>query len=169
MFRDDKDRKELVFERETPMGRKLVLARPIRVDKSCLTCHYSPSTAPASMVHLYGSTNGFGWHAGEVVGAQVVSVPMQVPIHMADVAFRSLVASLAVVGIAILFVLNLGIFFMVVRPVSTLAKRADEMSRGKLDSPELPSKGADEISVLARAFNRMQRSMAQAMKMLEQQ
>jgi nitrate/nitrite-specific signal transduction histidine kinase len=56
-----------------------------------------------------------------------------------------------------------------VRQVSILAKRADEMSRGKLDSPELPSKGGDEISILARAFNRMQRSMAQAVKMLEQQ
>ena len=168
-FRDDKSKKELVFERDTPMGRRMVLARPIAVEASCLQCHSTPSAAPASLVRSYGTVNGFGWREGEIVGAQVISVPMEVPIHMADVAFRSLMTSLIVLGILTLAVLNLGMFLMVVRPVSQLAKRADEMSRGKLNSPELPSAGSDEISVLARAFNRMQRSMAQAMKMLEQQ
>ena len=168
-FRDDKSKKELVFERDTPMGRKMVLARPIGVEAHCLVCHSSPSLAPASMVRLYGNVNGFGWHAGEIIGAQVISVPMQVPIHMADVAFRSLMTSLIVVGLITLIVLNVGMFFLVVQPLSQLAKRADEISKGKLNTPELPASGSDEISVLARAFNRMQRSMAQAMKMLEQQ
>lgn len=169
MFRDDKNKKELIFERDTPTGRRMVLARPIAVDSSCLSCHSSPSAAPASLVKLYGNVNGFGWHNGEIIGAQVISVPMEVPIHMADVAFRSLMTSLIVVGLITLVVLNIGMFFIVVRPVSQLAKRADEISRGKLNNPELPWTGSDEISVLARAFNRMQRSMAQAIKMLEQQ
>jgi protein-histidine pros-kinase len=30
------------------------------------------------MVDLYGSSNGFGWKAGEVVGAAIVSLPMRV-------------------------------------------------------------------------------------------
>jgi protein-histidine pros-kinase len=167
-FRDDRGKKELIFERDTPTGRRMVLARPVVVDASCLPCHSTPSAAPASMVRLYGNVNGFGWKNGEVIGAQVISVPMEVPIHMADVAFRSLMTSLLGVGLVTLVVLNVGMYFMVVRPLSQLAKRADEISRGKLNNPEFPAKGNDEISMLARAFNRMQRSMAQAMKMLEE-
>ena len=54
-------------------------SRPIRItDKDCLTCHSTPSAAPASMIDLYGSANGFGWKLGDVIGAQIVSVPMQV-------------------------------------------------------------------------------------------
>jgi HAMP domain-containing protein len=51
--------------------------------------------------------------------------------------------------------------------VSRFAARADEISRGQLDVPELPVQGKDEISVLAAAFNRMHRSVTAAMKMLE--
>ena len=28
------------------------------------------------MIALYGSQNGFGWKPGEIIGAQIVSVPM---------------------------------------------------------------------------------------------
>jgi protein-histidine pros-kinase len=36
-----------------------------------------------------------------------------------------------------------------------------------MDIPELPVQGRDEISILAAAFNRMHRSLAAAMKMLD--
>jgi HAMP domain-containing protein len=168
-FRDNRSRKELEIERETPMGRSLVLARPIFAKTSCLACHSTPSRAPASMIKSYGPANGFGWHDGEIVGAQVISVPMSLPIRMANTAFRTLVTSLILVGAATLIVLNLGIFFLVVRPVTQIARKADEVSKGQLDTPEFPVKGHDEISILGRAFNRMQRSLSQALRMLEQQ
>jgi len=38
-----------------------------------------------------------------------------------------------------------------------------------MDVPELPVKGRDEVSILAASFNRMHRSLAAAMKMLEKQ
>jgi nitrogen fixation/metabolism regulation signal transduction histidine kinase len=57
----------------------------------------------------------------------------------------------------------------VVRPVSRLAARADVISRGELDVPELPVRGRDEISVLAASFNRMHRSVAAAMKLLDRE
>jgi protein-histidine pros-kinase len=55
----------------------------------------------------------------------------------------------------------------VIRPVAKLSHMADEISQGKLDTEDLPVTGRDEISVLASSFNRMQRSLARAMKMLE--
>ena len=55
----------------------------------------------------------------------------------------------------------------VIRPVAKMAKLADEISQGNLHVEELSVKGRDEISVLGLAFNRMQRSLARAMRMLE--
>jgi protein-histidine pros-kinase len=51
--------------------------------------------------------------------------------------------------------------------VAKLSHMADEISQGKLDTEDLPVTGRDEISVLASSFNRMQRSLARAMRMLE--
>ncbi len=44
---------------------------------------------------------------------------------------------------------------------------ADEISQGRVVE-EIEVKGRDELSLLALSFNRMQRSLARAMKMLEQ-
>ncbi len=61
-------------------GRNLFFtARPIRVtSESCLECHSTPAAAPAGMVKIYGTQNGFGWRMGEVVGSQIVYVPSEV-------------------------------------------------------------------------------------------
>ncbi len=99
--------------------------------------------------------------------AQIVSVPVSVPVAMADRAFRQFVTSLIAVAAVTLVLLDLVLYLAVIRPVSRFAALADEISKGNMDVPELPVKGSDEISVLAAAFNRMQRSLATAMKLLE--
>jgi HAMP domain-containing protein len=166
VFRGDPHKTELVVERDTPTGRSLVLARPIVATEPCLRCHSVPSAAPVSMVRLYGKDNGFGWKNGEVIGAQVMSVPMALAIRMADSTFRSLMVSLLVLGALMLLVMNLYIYFGVVKPVTRLAALADEASKGHMDLPEFPVKGRDEVAVLAGAFNRMHRSLARALTML---
>ena len=76
---------ELVGERDTPTGRALYLARPIQItNAACLVCHSTVEAAPKTMIDLYGPANGFGWKMNEVIGAQVVSVPMSVPIARAN-------------------------------------------------------------------------------------
>ena len=90
VFRQSASNKELIGERDTPTGRTLYLARPIDVSSaSCLVCHSTVEVAPKTMIDLYGSANGFGWKFQEVIGAQVVSVPMSVPIARADETFRA--------------------------------------------------------------------------------
>ncbi len=162
-----KGQRELVGERDTPTGRSLYLARPLVAAAPCLECHSTPDAAPAAMIRHYGSANGFGWQVNEVVGAQIVSVPMSVPVHMANQAFTTLLASLAGVFVATLILLDLVLLFTVVRPLRNLAAMADQISIGKMDMPELPAGGKDEISVLAGSFNRMRRSLERAIKMLE--
>ena len=79
------DTRELIGERDTPTGRSLYLARPIQVKSAaCLDCHSTVDVAPKTMIDLYGNANGFGWKMNEVIGAQIVSVPMAVPIERAQ-------------------------------------------------------------------------------------
>ena len=44
--------------------------------------------APKTMIDTYGSANGFGWKVNDIIGAQVVSVPIAVPIQRANYAFK---------------------------------------------------------------------------------
>ncbi len=168
-FRDHPNAKEFSGERETPTGRSLYLSRPLRAGKACLICHSTPDVAPASMIKQYGSTNGFGWQENDVIGAQIVSVPMSVSVSMAKAAFRQLMTSLVGVMFVTLLILNLMLSLMVIRPVRKMATMADEISQGNLDVPELPVSGSDEISILGASFNRMHRSLAKAMKILSEQ
>jgi HAMP domain-containing protein len=165
-FRGDPKKAELFGKRDTPTGPSLFLARPIVATPPCLDCHDQPRGAPPAMVRAYGTANGFGWKAGETVGAQIVSVPMTVPIRLADVGFRELMISLGGIFLATLVLLDILLYFTVVRPVVRLSRMADQISMGNFDTPELPASGADEISLLAGSFNRMRRSLEKAINML---
>lgn len=165
-FRNFSDRKEAVGERNTPDGRSLFLAKPIAAMPPCLECHSTPDKAPPALIRVYGPNNGFGWKENEIIGAQIVSVPMNVPLNIATRAFRSLALAALAVAFAVILAFNLALRVLVIRPVTQLSALADQVSRGDLDIPEVPAKGRDEISDLARAFNRMYVSLKKAMKML---
>lgn len=167
-FRNDPSLKDFHGERNTPTGPSVFLSRPLRVSSpACLECHSTPDRAPVSMIRQYGANNGFGWHASEIVGAQVISVPESLPIAIANTALKTLLIYLVGVGIVTLIILDAVLVVTVIRPVSKLSRMAEEISQGKVDIEELPVKGRDEVSVLAAAFNRMQRSLSRAMKLLE--
>ena len=119
------------------------------------------------MIDLYGTTNGFGWKLGDVIGAQIVSVPMQVPLDRATDAFKVYLAALAVVFAVTILLLNLLLHYVIVRPIRQMSTIATEISLGKMDVPEFAERGRDEIASLGASFNRMRRSLANAMKMLE--
>jgi len=102
-----------------------------------------------------------------VVGAQVVSVPMELPLKRANDNFKLFISALIGVFVVVGIVLNIMIWLVVVRPVTQLSELADRVSQGDLNAPEFPSKGKDEIAVLADSFSRMRASVVQAMKMLD--
>jgi protein-histidine pros-kinase len=166
-FRNSSEQKELMGERDTPTGRMLYMARPIQIkDPACLACHSVPSAAPASMIKLYGDNNGFGWKHQEVIGAQVVSVPMALPIRNANKAFHLFMGSLAAIFLVTFIVLNLMLSLMIIRPIAKMSKSADRISQGDFNVPEF-GKGSDEISTLGTSFNRMRRSLQKALKLIE--
>jgi protein-histidine pros-kinase len=170
MFRNNDKLDEFAGARDTPEGRSQFLARPIRItNPDCLTCHSLPQNAPSTMLKQYGRANGFGWKMNEVVGAQIVSVPMEVAIHQADSAYRSFMTVLSIVFVAIIVLANLFLHFLVVRPIRRMSKTAEQLSTGDMSAPEFTERGHDEVSVLAASFNRMRRSLDNAMKLIEEQ
>lgn len=63
--------------RKRPQGDFFYMAQAIRVsDPSCLQCHSTPDVAPRAMVDFYGTRHGFGWKLNEVIGAQVIYLPV---------------------------------------------------------------------------------------------
>src|ERR1700760_4661409 len=145
-FRNHPDQKELIGERMTPSGPSLYLAHPITVQQSCLECHSVPAAAPRSMTEKYGSNNGFGWNLNDVVAAQIVSVPTEVPMQIARKAYSSLMWSIAATFAAILVAINLVVYFLVIVPVQKLSSVAHQVSLGQLEEAEIPVRGSDEIS-----------------------
>jgi protein-histidine pros-kinase len=167
-FRTQADQKEFVGERESGTGRALYIARPIRItNAACLSCHSTVEAAPHTVIDKYGPANGFGWQMNEVIGAQVVSVPMTVPLARADQTFKVFMASLVGIFVAIGIVLNVMLYLLVIRPVAALSKVANRVSLGEPDVPEFPARSRDEIGTLANSFTRMRRSLDQAIKMID--
>lgn len=166
-FRNSQDLKEIMGERKTPTGPSLYLARPIQIKNAdCLVCHSTLDNAPAPMKALYGAANGYGWKLNEVVGSQIVSVPLSVPLKNADYVFNVFVFSLISIFIAIFVIINILLRFFVVRPVQKITKIADVISKGGTTADEFKIKGNDDIAKLGQSFNRMRRSLEKAMDML---
>ena len=167
-FKQNADLKEFIGERDTPTGTALYIARPITITKpGCLACHSTPDAAPKTLTDKYGPGNGFGWTLNEPLGAQVVSVPLGLPMREADRELMVVVGVLTGVFVLIGVALNLMLYRLVIRPVSTLSGIADKVSLGEFDAPEFGVKSNDEIGVLSESFNRMRTSLAHAMKMLD--
>ncbi len=168
-FRQHPAHEEIIGERPTAGRRSLYIAKPIRVNHTaCLQCHGTPSTAPASLLRLYGHANGFGWQPGEIVGAQIVNVPMDVPLTQAARLLTPFLLTLAAVFVFVFIALNLMMGWLILRPIRRMAQSADRLSTGDFTEPEFSEQGPHEVALLGSAFNRMRRSLEKAMEILRQ-
>lgn len=165
-LRDHSSQNQVNGQRETPMGPAMYLATPIVAAPPCLECHSTPAAAPPALIATYGSNNGFGWKPDSIVGAQIVSVPMSVPLQKARLAFHLLLIYLIGTLVAAIVVLDAAVYFIVIRPLRLVSDAADRVSKGETNPPPLPVKGSDEIAAVTASFNRMQLSLAKAFKML---
>jgi protein-histidine pros-kinase len=165
-FRNNPGQAQRDGTRDTPTGPVLYYATPIVAGSGCLTCHSDVSLAPRSMVKHYGHEHGFGWKANDVVGAQIVSVPMSVPIQMANEGFRNLLISLGAIFLLTIILIDVAMYMIVIRPLRRVSKNADIVSKGELDLPPLEVKGKDEIAEVTASFNRMHTSLVKAFEML---
>ena len=93
-------------------------------------CHSTPSAAPPTMIKLYGEANGFGWKLNEIIGAQMVSVPMACR-SKRQRAFNTFMGSLAAVFVAVFVVLNVMLSLADLRPDPPMSRvgRPDQHRR----------------------------------------
>jgi len=160
--------KEIIGERDGPLGRSLYLATRSRSPiPGASRATRRRTRRPASVVKAYGTTGGFGWKLNEIIGAQLVAVPMAVPVAMAKSASKTLIATLVGVFAVTLLILNVLLSAFVIRPLKKLAQTADKVSTGDLEVPDVVVKGTDEVALLAGSFTRMRISLTKALKMLE--
>src|SRR5208282_1156225 len=76
-FREHNEWNELSGVLDVRQERLFYIARPLRVtSEACLVCHGSPENAPAALLAHYGTSNGFGWKINEVVGIELLTVPV---------------------------------------------------------------------------------------------
>jgi HAMP domain-containing protein len=167
-FRNHEEAKEISGSRQTPSGEVMYIARPIQISQaSCLDCHSTPDAAPATVLKAYGSNNGFGWKMNEVVGAQIVAVPMTVTLDRARSTFTIFMGALTAAAVLAVVSLNFAMRWMVVRPISELSQLCDQVSKGDFSADDPKTAGNDEIASLGSSFVRMKVSLQKAMKMLE--
>jgi len=167
-FRGNATLTESIGQRVTATGPALFIARPLRItNPTCLQCHSSVEAAPKTMIDRYGPNNGFGWQLNEVIGAQIISVPMALPLQRAERSFQVFMVSQVAVFVAVGIALNLMVWLVIVRPVTRLSSLADRVSQGDLEAPDFETGSKDEIGTLAASFSRMRTSVVQAMRMLD--
>ncbi|MEM7749190.1 MAG: DUF3365 domain-containing protein [Pseudomonadota bacterium] len=167
-LRADPNIKELVEVRSTPQGDQYTVAFPLQIkSEGCLRCHSTPDRAPKSMIALYGDKNGFGWKLNEIIGAQIFSVPLKVAHQQIWDKLVVLIGAMSAIFAVVLLLLNILLSRLVITPVTQMSKIAEAVSMGDNSQPEYTSQSTDEIGSLSRSFNRMRRSLDNAMKMLE--
>jgi HAMP domain-containing protein len=166
-FRNEPATQELSGFQEVLGGRFFYIARPLAIKKdSCLRCHSTPDRAPKSQIATYGSDNGFGWKLGEIVAAQVISVPAEEVLNNAQSALKLIMGILLGVFGAILLTINYLLRRTVIRPIGKMVKNAEAVSLGDMDA-EFTHQSQDEIGLLANAFSRMKSSLQISMNLLE--
>jgi HAMP domain-containing protein len=165
-FRNDANTKEIIGERDTATGRALYVAHPLSVTgPQCLICHSTAAAAPRTMRIKYGDANGFGWNLHEVIGGQIVSVPLDAALRRADSSYRVFLWSLVMLFAGLFVLANALTYLIILRPIARITALAERVSDGDLDTG-FSATGNDEISRLARAFERMRRSLERSIALL---
>lgn len=149
----------------TPQGSSYVIMTPIVVDGHCLRCHGDPGMATEEQRRRYGTSSGYNWKEGEIIGANTVYVPADVPIENARKALLIFSVAYSVFFLLIILVIDRLIKGNIIKPIEDLVETADEISRGNFEK-DFEVKAQNEIKTLADAFTRMKVSLMKAMDIL---
>ena len=163
-FRNNSGLKEVRGIFDQSGERLFYLARPIQIkDSKCIICHDTPDRAPKAMIAKYGPNNGFGWRLGDIVGVQLLTVPVTKQFRSTIELVGILMGGLALIFAVAYFALTAAMEATVAAPLDKLAESADQASRSTSSTPEMPTSGAREIRVLAEAIQRLRVSLAKAL------
>ena len=74
--------------------------------------------------------------------------------------------SLSAVFLALFVIMNVMMSLLIVRPITRMSEAADKISTGDMDIAEFADTGKDEVALLGKSFNRMRRSLAKAIDLI---
>lgn len=131
-------------------------ARPIVIEKECLSCHGKPEEAPVNLVSLYGTSGGYNRKEGEIIGVESIAIP----VDQTFLQIKGLVFSIfltGIVGVVLLFFsVNYYISVVAVRPIKSVSRFFKSVVSGEKDlDTRVEVKSKDEIGDLATSFNQM--------------
>lgn len=152
-------------------------ARPLVIgSQSCLACHDTPETAPASLISTYGSENGFGWEVGQIIAAQMIYVPADAVFDSARLSLTLVMGIIVLIFALVVAVTNALLKRTVVRPVEQMAGLAKQISADRLapDAVELAAverlaHRQDELGRTASVFQRMAKEVYAREQKLKQE
>lgn len=111
------------------VARTMYVARPIKIaNPACLACHSTPQAAPESMIKVYGSNNGFGWKLGDIIGIQLVQVPVFYPLEKARQTFYSFMLSLLAIFAVMFLAMNVALSGFVIGPMARLNRKLEDLA-----------------------------------------
>jgi methyl-accepting chemotaxis protein len=176
-FRSDSTLREQSGFRTSEGETLFYSARPLAISaESCLACHNTPETAPASLIATYGDEHGFGWTLGEVIAAQIIYVPASDVLNSARSAFTLTMAIVVGTFALALVVINFLVRRSVVQPVEQIGLYAAGLSDGDITQEEVEAEGiqwvaqrGDELGQSARVFLNMARERFAREQSLKQQ
>ena len=163
-FRADADLAELNGLTRLRGEHLFYAARPIRIESpACLSCHSSPESAPASLIADYGASNGFGWQLNEIVGVQVLTVPVTQELRTAYEVVLLFVGGLSAIFLIAYLLVSNTIEASLIAPLRRLTRSAEDASVGAMGDQTLPREGGREVHRLAGALDRLRTSLRKAL------
>jgi HAMP domain-containing protein len=162
-FKKNPNKKEWYGYRSNRDGKNFVIMKPIVAEQRCMKCHSVPSRAPVEVLDRYGSKAAFGMVVGDVVAALTVYVPATKIFSIARNNTIILNTIIALCFITLITIINIFFAKIVIKPIQILKESVNEISIGNVNVP-IESKGNDEISDLAQAFERMRISICLAIQ-----
>ena len=142
----------------------LVASAPIASQPGCLQCHGDPDKVHAEITAQYGRTSGYNYKDKDIVGLELVGVPIAGTINALAMQ-RSLVAvGLLTVLFGLIFVtINILVRRNLISPILEITSATHAVVKGDLDRT-LDIQRNDEIGDLARSVELLRRSFSQVMK-----
>ena len=164
-FQADPELKELSGETGRAAAQHFYIARPLKMPSTdCLQCHSTPEVAPASMVTHYGN-NGFGWKMGDVIGMQLVEVPVA---GSNAQALKGLLVTLG--SLSCVLVLTFSIFLLLLRryvthPLEAIIRNTRQTSLGGDELPRGTTALNGQFRDLEQSIKRLRLSLDEALRL----
>ena len=140
------------------------MARPVKLESSCLLCHGDPQMAPKDQVDIYGVDSGYNLDIGKINYAIVVYIPMK---QAMTTAWKSAAVLFGIgAGCLLLALLGTWVFLdrSVVTPIVQLSNRTVDISLGKNIEEGIVVKSKDEVGSLAQAIERLRVSIVKMLR-----